>query len=853
VKSSNTAGRVESVGSCTSRGEYKYESMEVSDDESMEDPQATPTNRLFEICRGGSLLYPDELKLLLQHFHNAFTVQSADGMYPIHVACRNNAPYFVVSAVGKAWPELVRERGPSGAFPLHEACRCAKSLETIKLLIAEWPESIRDCGNEQFKDIRLPLHDALSNPTVSLDIIQFLVREWPESIKRPIEKNMMAIHWACTNGVSLPVIQFLAEQWPESVGMETEYGQLLHYACSHSGTSKETIEYLVDVWPESPRQINRNGYLPLHLACHSHWQNEEIIAFLIAKTQGAVHIDSQTILRQLLNSSNLRKASPALLKLLVETWPELINDILNVGGDRFAVEDALNNATVSLDIIQFLFRQWPESIKLPLKNMVAIHWARQDRVSLPVMQFLTEEWPESVPMNYSHGILGEQIEKLIELLAAHYPEALRILDPSTNSTPLHLACQEQASLAVLQLLVKAWPESVEIRDATGFLPLHHACMEVASDVGGKRSLEKIKYLVKVSRETRKMPGQFGMLPLHWACLDPIASTEVIRYLVELYPEAVKVKDNRGRLPLHLACVQKKTAAFETIECLVKAWPESVRVYCNDHGAVSRAVLRRFLHRLNHWEVVEYFDRKNVVSLDIMKENTPQGNCGCLALDLLCDAMYLLVSGDDKKLICMEHIQLLTDGMPPLHFACTYSTRSSTMKYLASKFPDELTRLHLGTLPFHCALRARAPSNVIDWWLKWYPEAARTATTDTGDLPLHCYLSYPPVPREQIRLLGDFPRLPYAAEAASSIEKTTIRRVRDYLLDLEEHLKASRLTRDPHIALPHVKKLIELHPDALVSANYMKLVPLHIAAMHDSSLEVFFYLACQAPETFNIMS
>jgi len=223
--------------------------MEVSDDEYQCNPKAAATDRLFEICREGSLLHPDELKLLLQHFPDAVRTRSADGMYPIHVACRNNAPYFVISAVGKAWPEMVRERGPTGALPLHEACRCAKSLERIKLLIELWPESIRDCGNEQFRNIRLPLHDALSDPTVSLDIIQFLVNQWSESIKRPIENDMVAIHWAYHNGVSLPVIKFLAKQWPESLGMKYSYeahcGTLLHYACSHSETSKELLNFLL--------------------------------------------------------------------------------------------------------------------------------------------------------------------------------------------------------------------------------------------------------------------------------------------------------------------------------------------------------------------------------------------------------------------------------------------------------------------------------------------------------------------------------------------------------------------------------------------------------------------------------
>jgi len=120
-----------------------------------------------------------------------------------------------------AWLELVRVCGPSRALPLHEACHGGGNVletKTIELLVRLWPELVRESRkNEQLESIWLPLHDALSNATVSLDIIQFLVQQGPESIKVPIKDNMVVIHWACQNGASLPVIRFLAEQWPKSV------------------------------------------------------------------------------------------------------------------------------------------------------------------------------------------------------------------------------------------------------------------------------------------------------------------------------------------------------------------------------------------------------------------------------------------------------------------------------------------------------------------------------------------------------------------------------------------------------------------------------------------------------------
>jgi len=100
------------------------------------------------------------------------------------------------------------------------------------------------------------------------------------------------------------------------------------------------------------------------------------------------------------------------------------------------------------------------------------------------------------------------------------------------------------------------------------------------------------YLVQAAPDTVKVPvQQSGMLPLHFACLDPIASTDVIHFLVKSYTKAVKVKDKKGRLPLHLACMQGQettgtSAAVKTIECLVHAWPASVRVGLRNDAGVN---------------------------------------------------------------------------------------------------------------------------------------------------------------------------------------------------------------------------------------------------------------------------
>jgi len=155
-------------------------------------------NRLFAICEGETSFSCNEVENILERYPNAARtvkrcassfypwgpppwgdpMSTPSEKYPLHVACRNNAPIPVIRALLKAWPGALQTPAAS-CLPLEEACICAKSLDTIQLLVEEWPKSIEHYS---------PLHLALGicarkRPEVSLDIIQFLVHQWPESVK----------------------------------------------------------------------------------------------------------------------------------------------------------------------------------------------------------------------------------------------------------------------------------------------------------------------------------------------------------------------------------------------------------------------------------------------------------------------------------------------------------------------------------------------------------------------------------------------------------------------------------------------------------------------------------------------
>jgi len=255
--------------------------------------------------------------------------------------------------------------------------------------------------------------------------------------------------------------------------------------------------------------------------------------------------------------------------------------------------------------------------------------------------------------------------------------------------------------------------------------LHYVCRNgkmIGKDL--QPSLETIELLVEPRPECLQVQTNLGMLPLHWACYESIASTDVICYLVELYPKAAFVQDYKGRLPLHLACAQKTTnQPLEAIQCLVQAWPESVHIPQGDDTSNS-----------------DSYDSEE--DSDVERDNADQMSDGlsALPLDLVCMSATSTIR---RAQLLPELLLLLTNEIPPLHFACKLTwipARETTIQYLSTIFSNDRMRFHDGKLPFHHLCRAGAPRSFLEWWLEQCPNAISTPTTDTGDYPLHCYLS-----------------------------------------------------------------------------------------------------------------
>ncbi len=506
----------------------------------------------------------------------------------------------------------------------------------------------------------------------SLIELEFILHRYPD-LHDP-EREFLPLHVACRNNAPISVIRALLKAWPNAVQTRSSEGTLpLHEACFWAKSLK-TLQLLIEAYPNSIKQ--------------GRYRTEKLFPLHIALRNFAVPID--------------------VIRYLVEQWPASVKVRIDEM-DKFALHCACENG-LSLSVIRFLVEQWPFALRTKSEFGLPLHYAcRQTRSSSDTIAYLIDTWPDSIKVFDNDSCLPlrdacihhAQSSDIIQLLIDKWPGAASVANPSDGCWPLHLACREKASLAVLKLLIKTWPSALREKDNKGRLPLHYICEH--NLVKGSPCLEKVQLMVKSWPRSLQIRTSDGSLPLHTACSCSQA-TEVMRYLVESYPQAVHIPDCFRRSLLHIACKswfgkQISLQQLETIDYLVRAWPESVQRPYSD------------LHQ--------------------------DDSTGQIVLDVACDQC----KSPSTKLI-----HLLTRGNPPLHYVCANEctlwmpTRLQTIAFLSSLYPDEMMRFHNGMLPIHVACRARAPRAVLECLVQQCPQVIHMVTKDMKDSLLHCYFS-----------------------------------------------------------------------------------------------------------------
>jgi len=124
--------------------------------------------------------------------------------------------------------------------------------------------------------------------------------------------------------------------------------------------------------------------------------------------------------------------------------------------------------TMSLEVIQFLLQAWPDAVReLDEDGCLPLHIAFMQSCTEDVIQVLAHSWPESCQIPNKQDELALHLachyksSELICNLLDCYPQAVRCKD-NYLQLPIHIVCSRGMDLEVIEHLVRAWPESIQI-------------------------------------------------------------------------------------------------------------------------------------------------------------------------------------------------------------------------------------------------------------------------------------------------------------------------------------------------------------------------------------------------------
>lgn len=499
----------------------------------------------------------------------------------------------------------------------------------------------------------------------------------------------------------------------------------LHCACYNKHCPSSVIELLLKEYASPITLVSRVKSelhkwgvigLPLHhyLSRTSNIDIDIVKMLVEANPQSMLSADvSVTPLHVILfnqSANNLEGILGCLLKL-----SPLSIRVLDGDGST-PLQLACYNKHFTLEVVQMLYNAWPEALRMgDIDGYLPIHQLSRNRkleepVALSVLRFmigidptLVREVDEDWYLPIHFAVCGMSTG-FCKVLIDAYPDSLRVGRTNAGRLPINVGYYNERADAVdtIQYILELYPESTNVRDGEGRLPIHGAARLGRTHI--------IELLLKHDPDmVSKTTNNHCQLPLHIACC--CWRVEAVQVLYDAFPEATWVRNGSGRTPLELV----------SYNC-------GIQVVGNQLSSSSTIV--------NFLQAQQAYAQK---AKDMIVMTTPDNN-GWLPLHhALKDkaplgSIKLLLKGNPSALLTTDYKIAF-----PLHIACQFSS-VKVVKYLV-----ELLDVN-GRILEHCDTNKDSilhyaccggNCEVVKYLLTNHSSlVASVVANEKGELPLH---------------------------------------------------------------------------------------------------------------------
>ena len=505
------------------------------------------------------------------------------GLLPLHWALSRQAPYEVINCLVGQYPESIRENDNDELKrkPLHLAA-AYYSKESKPVVLESVLDAAPDLATVVDEEGRLPLHIAASSKA-SKESITILLDAHPDGASRRTKATKLPLHLACEFRAPLETTSALLAAFPLGAKESSMLKFPLHFACEFKA-GIEVVQLLLDAHPDAVfAKAGADTLLPLHLAA-ANKASPDVIELLLLHNADAV-VDRDNNMRLPLHHALERSAPEETIVLLIQTCPETAS-------------------------VQGYFPHLP------------LHIALEKNYSVVVIDALLTALPSSSQRKDAYGVLPlrraiksrSSPEVILSILRDDKIKAATKELDEYERLALHYACARQMPLSVIQALVDACPEGVQVPDKNGQLPLHLSVMRAcACSDGATESVLIIQLLVKTFPEAVMTRDNYSYLPLHHA-IEIGASEEMYAFLISSDRRCTELRVD-GKLPLAFAIETKRSPAI--ISMILSAFPSAAREPEHEKGRIP---LLHAIERRHGLEVLEELMNVFPLECSVVKDN-----------------------------------------------------------------------------------------------------------------------------------------------------------------------------------------------------------------------------------------
>lgn len=392
------------------------------------------------------------------------------------------------------------------------------------------------------------------------------------------------------------------------------------------------------------------------------------------------------------------------------------------GGNRTLLHLAAANDSIDHHFIEKLLALNPSAVyEVDHLGRLALHYAADRSMArssdLEVIKLLLKaanSSSASAGAIASGGIYEQDLEgyTALDYFVSKSPQGHMDVVLALSQSDLHLfrtVLAHNPPLAFLAELVNQKPSLLRDNLGDGNLALHHA---LAHDM---KSYEDIEFMTNCYPESIEVKNQAGQLPLHIACMFASTPESIIKLLVLLYPDGVKVTDTLGKLPsdyaianqLPLTSVYTLTSAFTNVNSFSTSTQITIKLSQDPY--YHPTALLEFLVKYNQRSL--NFDGLHGKIVDILKRHP---NCGRVQDYHRRTPLHLAI----QLRLPLESILAILKSYPeasqvkdsfhrlPIHIVAGLATEMpfELMEELVTVYPLGLkTKDGDGLLPFHLAV------------------------------------------------------------------------------------------------------------------------------------------------------